>query len=120
LIRDRANAKEVDSVLQQVAAALKPLTTDLTAALGATLSEPRRSPTPTSADPVQSREAAAKLALMLSESDPGAADFVEANQAALRPFFGGGTWPEFEKLVQGYAFGDAQAQLEQALRESSA
>jgi hypothetical protein len=25
-------------------------------------------------------------------------------------------WPQFEKLVQGYAFADAQAQLEQALK----
>jgi hypothetical protein len=92
----------------------------LKAALGATASEPRRPAPETPADPVQSRDAATKLASLLSESDPGAADFVEANRAALRPLFGGGTWPEFEKLVHGYAFADAQAQLEQALRESSA
>ena len=58
------------------------------------------------------------MTALLSELDPGAADFVETNRAALRPLFGDGTWPEFEQLVQGYAFADAQARLEQALRAS--
>jgi hypothetical protein len=82
--------------------------------------EPRPSATATRADPAQSRDAAAKLALLLSESDPGAADFVETNQAALRPLFGGGTWPEFEKLVDGYEFADAQELLQRALKGSLA
>jgi len=43
-------------------------------------------------------------------------EFVEANQAALRPLLPGDSWPHFEKLLQGYAFADAQAQLEQALK----
>ena len=60
------------------------------------------------------------MTTLLSELDPGAADFVEANHAALRPLFGDGTWREFEQLVQGYAFADAQAQLEQAVRAFSA
>ena len=67
-------------------------------------------------DPAQTREAAAQLAKLLSEFDPGAAEFIEANQAALRPLFPGEAWAQFEKLVQGYAFADAQAQLEQALK----
>ena len=46
-----------------------------------------------------------------------ALEFIEANQAALRPLFPGDAWPQFEKLVQGYAFADAQAQLEQAFEE---
>jgi hypothetical protein len=98
---------------------LDPLTTELRAVFGATDSESRQSTTEAPPDPAQSLEAAAKLTSLLSESDPGAADFVEANQAALRPLLGG-SWPEFEKLVQSYAFADAQAQLEQALRELSA
>ena len=65
--------------------------------------------------PAQSREAAAQLTKLLSEFDPGAVDFIEANQAALRPLFAGEAWPRFEKLVQGYAFADAQTQLEQAM-----
>jgi hypothetical protein len=30
--------------------------------------------------------------------------------------FAMGTWPRFEKLVQDYAFAEAQANLEQALK----
>ncbi len=67
-------------------------------------------------DPAQSREAAAQLNKLLSEFDPGAADFLEANTAAVRPLFAGDTWTQFEKLVQSYSFADAQAHLGQALK----
>ena len=70
----------------------------------------------TVASPEQSREAAARLIKLLSEFDPDAVDFIEVNRAALHPLFNDGKWPQFEKLVQGYAFADAQAQLEQALK----
>ena len=53
---------------------------------------------------------------LLAEFDPGAADYIEANAAALRPLFAGEAWLQFEKLVQSYSFGEAQAQLEQALK----
>jgi hypothetical protein len=33
----------------------------------------------------------------------------------LYPLFGTEAWVQFEKLVQGYAFADAQTQLEQAM-----
>ena len=68
------------------------------------------------ASPEQSREAGAKLIKLLSEFDPGAADFIEENRAALHLLFNDGKWPQFEGLVQGYAFADAQPQLEQALK----
>jgi hypothetical protein len=71
---------------------------------------------PAAVDPAKSRDAATQLLKLFSESDPGAADFIEANQAALRPLFAGDAWSQFEKLVQGYAFADAQAQLEQAMK----
>jgi hypothetical protein len=64
---------------------------------------------------VRSREAAVRLAALLADLDPGAADFVETNQAVLRPLFADGGWAEFERLVEGYSFSDAQARLEQAL-----
>ena len=53
---------------------------------------------------------------LLSEFDAGAADFIETNHAALRSLFPGETWKQFEKLVQGYAFAEAQARLELALK----
>ena len=55
-------------------------------------------------------------ALPISDFDPGAVDFTEANQVALRPLFPGEGWAQFEKLVQNYAFAEAQAHLEQALK----
>jgi CheY-like chemotaxis protein len=116
LIRDRAEAKGVDAAKQQVAAQLLPLVTELRAALHPTaIDAPEHSMPATSPNPAPSREAAVHLTALLSECDPGAADFLETNHAALRPLFDDGTWREFNARVQGYAFEDAQAQLKQAL-----
>jgi hypothetical protein len=101
---------------QQVAAALDPLIAQLRAASIWPATVPAVQAAAAPADPAKSREAAGGLASLLSEFDPGAVDFLEANQAALRPLFPGESWPAFEKLVQGYAFADAQAQLEGALK----
>jgi two-component system, sensor histidine kinase and response regulator len=116
LIRERARAEEVASAKQQVAAALDPLVTQLQAVLKSAAPETPEPAAASAATPAQSREAAAQLAKLLAEFDPGAADFIEANPAALRPLFAGDAWPQFEKLVQSYAFADAQVQLEQALK----
>jgi signal transduction histidine kinase/DNA-binding response OmpR family regulator/HPt (histidine-containing phosphotransfer) domain-containing protein/CHASE3 domain sensor protein len=118
LIRDRAGAEQVESVKQQVAAALDPLVRGLRNAFSTTAAEPPTHPAtpPSPADAAQSREAAVKLTTMLSELDPGAADFVEANREALRSVVGGERWPEFERLVQRYNFADAQTLLENALK----
>ena len=115
LIRDRAAPGETESALRQVAAALDPLLVQLRNSLP---SPEVAAPLPTSLppeDPVQTRAAAAQLTKLLAEFDPGAVEFIEASQVALRPLFPGDGWPQFERLVQGYAFADAQARLEQAL-----
>jgi two-component system, sensor histidine kinase and response regulator len=116
LIHDRADATSVDAATQQVVACLVPLVTGLRAALeltGAGAQQPSATSAPPS--PAQSRATAARLSALLSELDPGAADFLETNHAALRPLFDDGSWREFEGLVHGYAFEDAQAQLSQAI-----
>jgi hypothetical protein len=117
-LRDGATGKDLDAARQRVAAALDPLVADLSARMSPAASEPvAESRAPAVAKPAEeSRDAASKLNALLSDLDPTAADFVETNRAALRPLFDGESWPEFEKLVHGYAFADAQAQLEQALR----
>jgi len=112
LIRDRAATAETELGLRQAAAALEALTQRLRASL--------RSPEPAApspaelppVDPEQTRAAVAQLMILLSEFDPGAVEFIQANQAALRPLLPGEAWPQFEKLVQGYAFAEAKAQLE--------
>jgi len=116
LIRDRAAAAETESALRQVATALDPLLAQLRSALPSPAPKPVLPTIQPVADPAQSRAAVAQLTKLLSEFDPGAADFLEANQAALRSLFPGDSWPQFEKLVQGYSFADAQTQLEQTLR----
>ena len=121
LIRDRAASTEVESAKRQVAVALDPLVSELCGKLSSpapAAPPPATMPSPPVA-PAQARAAAAQLAKLLSEFDPGGAEFIEANQPALSWLFSGDKWLQFEKLVQNYAFAEAQAQLEQALNEKA-
>ena len=121
LIRDRAASTEVESAKRQVAVALDPLVGELCGKLSSpapAAPPPATMPSPPVA-PAQARAAAAQLAKLLSEFDPGGAEFIEANQPALSWLFSGDKWLQFEKLVQNYAFAEAQAQLEQALNEKA-
>jgi CheY-like chemotaxis protein len=118
VIREGTEAAAVAAARQQVVAALDPLLAQLPTALSLPLPAPGTPPptvTPAATDPAQSREACARLRQLLMEFDPGAADFIEANSAALRPLFAVGAWEPFANLVQSYAFAEAQAQLEPAL-----
>ena len=56
---------------------------------------------------------------MLSDSDPTAGDFIDANRGPLQALFDAAGWVEFESLVQGYAFAEAQTRLEHVLQASS-
>ena len=118
LLRTKTVGAAVDSAQQQVAAVLDPLIAQLQTALRPLASKP---PVPAAPPPVvnpaQTRETAAQMTRLLSEFDPGAAEFTEENQVALGPLFPGERWAQFEKLVQNYAFTDAQTQLEEALRQ---
>jgi two-component system sensor histidine kinase/response regulator len=117
LIHDRAAAAEVKAAQSKVAAALDPLLAQLEKALGSPgPGSPAPNDAPAAGDPAQAARAAAQLARLLSELDPGAAEFVEANQAALRSIFTGDAWAQFDKLVQDYAFAEAQALLEAAVK----
>ena len=116
LIREHAEPGAVEAARTQLAAQLIPLVTALRAALpptGSGAPQPAIPPTPPRVD--HSREAAAQLTGLLSERDPGAAEYLEAHHEALRPLFDDARWLELTGLVQGYAFEDAQARLEQAL-----
>ncbi|MHC1768944.1 MAG: response regulator [Verrucomicrobiia bacterium] len=116
LIRDKALPSEVDAAMKQVAAVLEPLVAQLQTAFNAVLSETPVQTTAAPTDPAKVREAAARLTSLLSEFDPGGVDFIETNRAALRPLFADEAWNQFELLIQSYAFADAQAQLEVALK----
>jgi HPt (histidine-containing phosphotransfer) domain-containing protein len=119
-IRDRSNADEVKRAEQQVRSVLGPLVAGIRTAFGAAASDasaPVQPATPTS--PARSREAAAQLARLLSDSDAEAVEFVQAHRDALRPLFDATSWVEFDARVQSYAFADAQAQLERALEATA-
>jgi two-component system sensor histidine kinase/response regulator len=120
-LRDGAERSAIDSAREHLTAALRPLIAQLRTALAssppATAAQP---PKPAPANPAQSRDAAARLIQLLSEFDPGSADFIASHYAALSPLFDSTTWPQFEALVEGYAFAEAQAQLERAVKHLSA
>ena len=94
----------------------------MTAALRAELASGSRdapAPSPSAVDPVRARETGQRLRALLSDSDPCAGDFVDANRDQLRALFDAAEWVAFEALVQRYAVADAQAQLENALEISA-
>ena len=53
-----------------------------------------------------------------AEFDAAATDCLEANRGVFASLFSTGEFAKFEQQVQGYAFGEALAQLEQATRVS--
>ena len=113
-LRERASADDIEIARQQVASVLVPLITALGSAPGPASPEAPE-PVVAAVDFEGLRAAVAQLRALLSDSDPGAGDFVDANRDALRPLFEAGRWPEFENLVHGYAFAEAQAQLDRAV-----
>ena len=66
---------------------------------------------------VEVRAATEQLMRLLSESDASCGDFLEANRALLQAALPGPQWPEFERLIQEYAFGKAQILLGAAMEE---
>jgi hypothetical protein len=61
------------------------------------------------------RAVAAQLMQLFADFDTSAVTFAEENQASLRPAFDAATWEQFLRLIQGFAFADAQALLDQVL-----
>lgn len=117
LIHKRAAESEVKVAIQQLASALDPLVARLNTASGLVAAEnqaPVRAMRPIGS--AQVRDAATELTKLLSEFDSSAVEFIDGNHAALRSLFTNQKWIQFEKSVQNYAFADAQALLEQALK----
>ena len=119
LIRARAAAAEVDPAKQQVAAALDPLVAQLKSALGSPGlgQSPANRAARQPLSPAQSRDGGERnCSSCFRNSIPARWISWRRTSAALRPLFAAEAWPRFEKLVQGYAFADAQTQLEQAMK----
>lgn len=117
-IREKAPSAELEPALVEVSAALEPLMAQLRGALVPPQAEPPpASGPPPALEPSVVRPLAMQLVKLLSDFDPGAGDFLEAHQAALRSLVGGEAWPKFAEQVQNYAFSDAQAVLAQAMKD---
>jgi hypothetical protein len=117
LIRDRASDGDVEAARQRVGGLLTPLVDAMRAALGPSVDTPAASSAAAApVDPSAARDAARRLSALLSDSDPGAGDFIDANRAVLSSLFDASSWAEFESLVQGYAFAEAQSRLERAVQ----
>jgi PAS domain S-box-containing protein len=117
LIREGAAVEAIESAKQQVAVALGPVVSQLQASFSATQAPEAAAEAPraTATDPTRSREIAVQLDKLLTEFDPGAADFVEVNQALLRPLFSAADWAELQKHAQAYAFQECQNLVKQSL-----
>jgi two-component system sensor histidine kinase/response regulator len=117
LIRERASLGELDAAKSNLSLALDSLLANVRSVLGSNEPQPSAASVQPSrvADRAQVQATAEQLSRLLSEFDPGAVEFIEANQDVMCSLMGD-AWLDFEKLVQGYSFAEAQAKLEQALR----
>jgi two-component system sensor histidine kinase/response regulator len=113
LIRERVAAEKITEALQSLASQLDPLLAQLDVAIAAPVAD---SPEPVAVlDPVRARAAAATLSKMLADSDAMASEFIEKNEAVLRPAFAPADWRVFLGHAQGFAFEEARGLLDAAL-----
>ncbi len=115
-IRDRSDAAKIEEASRLVRVALEPVVASIRASLADSGSVPTQLMAPAApVDPAVVRDAASRLVALLSDADPSAGDFIEANRGTLGVLFDTAGWSEFEGFVQGYAFADAQARLAHAI-----
>jgi hypothetical protein len=114
-IHEGADAARVESLRKQFATVLTPFVDRLRAALG---EEPASPAVPKAmvVDPAQLKLAVEQMTRHLAEFDAAASDCLEANRGVFASLFSAKEFGKFEQRVQGYAFGEALAQLEQAAR----
>ena len=114
-IHDGADAARLESLRQQFATVLTPFVDRLRAALGEEPAFPA-APKAMVVDPAQLKLVVEQMTRHLAEFDAAASDCLEANRGVFASLFSAEEFGKFEQQVQGYAFGEALAQLEQAAR----
>lgn len=118
-LHDGADASRLEALRQQLASALTPFVDRLRTALGDEPAAPV-APAAMAVDPAQLKLVVAQMAKHLAEFDAAAADCLEANRGLFASLFSAEEFGKFEQHVQGYAFGEAEAQLAQAMNASAA
>ena len=114
-IHDGADAARLESLRQQFATVLTPFVDRLRAALGEEPVSPA-APKAMVVDPAQLKLVVEQMTRHLAEFDAAASDCLEANRGVFASLFSAEEFGKFEQQVQGYAFGEALAQLERAAR----
>src|SRR5437588_10805461 len=116
-IHDGADAARLEALRKQFATVLTPFVGRLRAALGEEPVSPA-APKAMVVDPAQLQLVVEQMTRHLAEFDSAACDCLEANRGMFASLFSAEEFGKFEQQVQGYAFGEALAQLEQAARAS--
>jgi two-component system, sensor histidine kinase and response regulator len=114
-IHDGADAACLESLRQQFATVLTPFIDRLRATLGEEPVSPA-APKAVVVDPAQLKLVLDQMTSHLAECDAAASDCLEANRGVFASLFSAEEFGKFEQHVQGYAFGEALAQLEQVAR----
>jgi two-component system sensor histidine kinase/response regulator len=117
-LRDRADPARLEGLRQQFAAVLGPFVDRLRAALGDEPAPPA-APVAVAVDPAQLKRVVTQMTAHLVECDAASADCLEENRGALASLFSPEAFREFEQRLQSYAFAEAHALLEEALRARS-
>ncbi|MBM3851967.1 MAG: response regulator, partial [Verrucomicrobia bacterium] len=117
LIRNGAPADETKAALQKVSMALDPLLAQLRVSLDELSPPPAAAAAAPAVDPAKVRTVATQLTRLLADFDAGATEFIETNQASLRPAFEAAAWEQFLQHAQGFAFADAQVLLDAAIKK---
>jgi signal transduction histidine kinase/CheY-like chemotaxis protein len=113
-IREHADSARVEELRQQFADVLFDLLARLRPALGTVSPAAPAAAAVAPVDPAKAQPIVAQILQQLAAFDTDAAESLETHRAALASLFSAEDFAQFEKQVQDYAFGDAQALLEQA------
>jgi two-component system, sensor histidine kinase and response regulator len=117
-LRDGVDAARLESLREQFATVLAPFVDRLRAALGQEPAPPA-GPKAMIVDPAQLKLVVEQMRRHLAEFDAAASDLLDANRGVFASLFSAEEFGKFEQYIQGYAFVEALAQLEQAARAPS-
>jgi two-component system sensor histidine kinase/response regulator len=113
-IGSRAELASLEALREQFARALTELVEDLRRALGSPPAPPAPPDGVLAVDPAEIARVIAEMGRCLAEFDAAAADCLAAHRDVFRSLLTVEGFAEFERLVDNYAFDEAQARLEQA------
>ena len=117
-IREKVDSSRQEVLLRKFADVLTPLIGELRAALG---DEPAgAAAVAVAVEPAELKRIIATMTKHLADFDAAASDCLGEHRGVFASLFSPEAFLKFEQQVQGYAFGDAQAHLEQVLKGHSA